>query len=261
MGIINLTPDSFYDGGSNNTPEAVLNKASAMIGEGASIIDIGALSTRPGAMQLTDYDELDRLIPYLNLIRKEFPKIIISVDTYRRKVAEAAINGGADMINDISGGLMDNEMINYMCQHDAAYVLMHIQGTPENMQLNPQYSDVVKEVKAFFTERLKIFTEAGKQNIILDPGFGFGKTVRHNYQLLNGIAKLTEVGYPVLAGVSRKSMINKVLNTKPESALNGTTAVNTIALMQGASILRVHDVKEAMQTVKIFMEYKNSLPA
>lgn len=259
MGIINLTPDSFYDGGSYPSGEGLLEKISVMINEGASVIDIGALSTRPGSDQLTAKEELERLIPSLIPIREAFPEVILSVDTYRKEVAEAAIKAGADLINDVSGGMMDNEMIPFMCTREEAYIIMHMQGTPENMQVNPQYTDVVKEVEAFFMRQTAIFKKAGKHNIILDPGFGFGKNIEHNYKLLSAIAEFTSLCYPVLAGVSRKSMINRVLDIKAASALNGTTVINTIALLRGASILRVHDVKEAVEAVRLFMAYKQSL--
>lgn len=261
MGIINLTPDSFYDGGAIDSPDTLIEKVTGMVNEGASIIDVGALSTRPGSEQFNAEEELKRLMPSFTLLRKKFPETIFSIDTYRKKVAEAVINEGADIINDISGGVADEEMISYMCSQNAAYVLMHMQGTPENMQQNPQYTDVVKDVAAFFMHQTAVFKKAGKHNIILDPGFGFGKTVEHNYQLLSGIAEFTSLCYPILAGVSRKSMINRVLNTTPSSALNGTTVVNTIALLRGASILRVHDVKEAIEAINIFMTYKHSILA
>jgi dihydropteroate synthase len=251
MGILNLTPDSFFDGGSYHTTAEMIDKVRQMITDGATIVDIGALSTRPGAMQLNADEELNRLIEPLKIIRQEFPELIISIDTYRKKVAEAAVNEGADIINDISGGLMDEDMIPFMCTQQAAYVIMHMQGNPENMQLNPHYNDVVHEVESFFLQQVAIFKKAGKHNLILDPGFGFGKTVEHNYQLLQAISKYAVYPYPVLAGVSRKSMINKVLGTKAAEALNGTTVINTIALLKGATILRVHDVKAAIEAIKL----------
>lgn len=258
MGILNLTPDSFFDGGSYSSPEEMLRKVEQMMNDGASVIDIGALSTRPGARMLTAEEESVRLLEPLALIRRTFPDVIISVDTFRKTVAYASVNEGADIINDISGGLMDDEMIPYMCMQNAAYVLMHMQGTPENMQAAPHYEDVVKEVGEFFLSQLVRFKHAGKENIILDPGFGFGKTVDHNFKLLSAVQEYAQYCYPILAGVSRKSMINKVLNTSPKDALNGTTVINTIALMRGAHILRVHDVKPAMEAVKLFIQYKKS---
>lgn len=258
MGIVNLTPDSFYDGGIYKTAEDMLANIGQMIRDGASIIDIGALSTRPGAQSLTSEEETDRLLDPLKLIRRTFPEIIISVDTYRQQVASVAINEGADIINDISGGQMDEEMIPFMCNQSAAYILMHIKGTPEDMQLNPQYDDVTREVGNFFLQQIIRFKQAGKENIILDPGFGFGKTVDHNYKLLSALPEYATYCYPVLTGFSRKSMINKVLGITPKNALNGTTVINTMALMKGAHILRVHDVKEAAEAIKIFVQYRNS---
>lgn len=258
MGILNLTPDSFFDGGSYNTTDEILAKVEQLIKEGASIIDIGALSTRPGATQKTPAEEAERLLEPLKVIRKTFSEIIISVDTYRKSVAEIAIEEGADIINDISGGMMDNEMISYMCTQHAAYVLMHMQGNPENMQLNPDYENVVREVESFFVQQTSIFRKAGKHNIILDPGFGFGKNTDHNYKLLDAIEEFASYPYPILAGVSRKSMINRVLGTKPANALNGTTVINTIALLKGARILRVHDVKPAIEAVKLVNQFRQS---
>lgn len=258
MGIINLTPDSFYDGGTNNTTGEILAKVEEMINEGAAIIDIGALSTRPGSGQYSPEEETERLLEPLQAIRKTFGEIVISVDTYRKSVAELAIDEGADIINDISGGMMDDEMITYMCTQKSAYVLMHMQGTPENMQSNPYYENVVREVESFFVHQTAIFRKAGKHNIILDPGFGFGKNTDHNFKLLEAIEEFATYPYPVMAGVSRKSMINRVLGTQPVNALNGTTVINTIALLKGARILRVHDVKPAMEAVKLVNQFSLS---
>lgn len=258
MGILNLTPDSFYDGGSYSTPAEMLEKVETMLNDGASIIDIGSVSTRPGSMMPSAQEELERLVEPLKLIRKQFPDTIISVDTFRKSVAIAAIHEGADIINDVSGGMLDSEMIPYMCMQDVAYVLMHMQGTPENMQKNPHYEDVVREVGEFFLKQIAVFKHAGKENVILDPGFGFGKSVDHNFKLLSAISDYSTYCYPVMAGVSRKSMINKVLDTSAAEALNGTTVINTMALMKGAHILRVHDVKPAMEVVKLFNQYKKS---
>lgn len=252
MGILNVTSDSFFDGGRYLTSSQITDRAGEMLEAGASILDVGALSTRPGTHGGTAEEETERLIPAIELILKHFPEALISADTYRASVAELAVAAGAAIINDISGGTMDDEMHGFILTSEAAYVLMHIQGTPATMQQKPVYANVVAEVKAFFEKQLQPFVDAGKQNIILDPGFGFGKDVHHNYQLLAGFADFAESGFPLLAGVSRKSMINKVLQIKPSQALNGTTVLNTIALMNGANILRVHDVKEAVEAVKLF---------
>lgn len=258
MGILNVTPDSFFDGGTYTSNEDLVKKAAQMLIDGARILDIGAISTRPGALLLTPEEEMRRLLEPLKLLRKNFPDVILSIDTYRKNVALEAIAEGADIVNDISGGMLDKEMISYMCTQQAAYVLMHMQGTPETMQQNPSYKDVVEEVGTFFTQQLKQFKDAGKNNIILDPGFGFGKTVDHNFKLLEAIHEYTSLNYPVLAGVSRKSMINKILATTPAEALNGTTVINTIALMKGAHILRVHDVRPAMEAIKLVNQFRQS---
>ncbi len=255
MGILNITQDSFFDGGRYLTNESIIDRAGRMLEEGASIIDIGAVSTRPGSAGVSAEAEIQQLIPAIEILRKNYPEAIISADTYRSATAEMAIEAGAGIINDVSGGTMDEKMIGFMADTNAAYVLMHIQGTPENMQVNPVYSDVTKEVSGFFRERLDFFESKGKQNIILDPGFGFGKNLEHNYRLLADIRHFKDMGYAVLAGVSRKSMINKVLKTTAAEALNGTSIINTIALLNGASILRVHDVKEAMEAIKLTETY------
>lgn len=258
MGILNLTSNSFYDGGKYNSMESIIQRVMEMLHEGASIIDIGALSTRPGSDQASTEVELSRLIEPLRIIRESFPDIIISIDTYRKAVAEAAVAEGADIINDISGGIMDKQMLPFIAKREEAYIMMHMQGTPENMQENPQYTDVTIEVSSFFQQQLSYLESHKKTNVILDPGFGFGKTVEHNFRLLEDLQIFHNLGYPVLAGVSRKSMINKILGTKPENALNGTTIVNTLALMKGANILRVHDVKPAMEAIKIVTFAKNN---
>lgn len=255
MGILNITQDSFFDGGRYLTNESIIDRAGQMLEEGAAIIDIGAVSTRPGSAGVSAEAEIQRLIPVIEILRKNYPQAIISADTYRSAAAARAIEAGAGIINDISGGTMDEEMIGFMAETKAAYVLMHIQGTPENMQVNPVYSDVTAEVSGFFRERLDFFESKGKQNIILDPGFGFGKNLEHNYRLLADIRHFKDKGYAVLAGVSRKSMINRVLETTAAEALNGTSIINTIALLNGARILRVHDVKEAVEAIKLTETY------
>ncbi|MCD4727285.1 MAG: dihydropteroate synthase [Pirellulales bacterium] len=253
MGILNLTPDSFYDGGKYNSEKDILCQTEKMINEGAAIIDIGAVSTRPGAEDISEKEEIKKLTPVIKSLKNHFPSLTISVDTYRSTIAENMINNGADIINDISGGCFDKKMLEIIAKYDVPYILMHIKGTPKNMQKNPVYTDVVKEIKDFFKTQLSQIKKikGNTNNIILDPGFGFGKTLEHNYQILNNLKEFKTLGQPILVGVSRKSMINKLLNTTPAKALNGTTVLNTISLLNGANILRVHDVKEAVEAVKI----------
>ena len=251
MGIVNLTPDSFYNGGKYNNTTDVLKHISKMLVEGADIIDIGAISTKPGAKEVDAKEENKRLFPVLKLVKKEFPYAIISVDTYRSEIAKTAVDYGAHIINDISAGSFDKKMFKTISGLQIPYIIMHIQGTPANMQKNPKYNNVLKEVMFYFSEKIAALNNLGVNDIIIDPGFGFGKTVEHNYELLNNLEYFSFFELPLMVGVSRKSMINKVLGTKPDDALNGTTALNTIALMKGANILRVHDVKEAVETVKI----------
>jgi len=258
MGILNITPDSFYDGGKHPTTEKAVLQAERMIREGAAIIDIGAVSTRPDAADVDEFEELSRLKAVLPVLRKEFPETIISVDTWRSSVAREAVACGADIINDISGGQFDQEMFETIAGLKVAYIMMHTQGTPGTMQQNPHYDDVVNDIFDFFTENLKKLRHLGvTDNIIIDPGFGFGKTVKHNYELLSKISKFKSLGFPVLVGLSRKSMINKILESKPSEALNGTSVLNTIAMLNGADILRVHDVKEAVEAIKLVGFYRN----
>lgn len=262
MGILNVTPDSFYDGGKYISKKAILRRVNQMIEEGVDIIDIGACSARPGAELISEKDELKRLIPAIEVVKKSFPEIILSADTFRSEVAEEAIKAGAEMINDISGGGFYRksygkkqsfpEMFRTVAALNVPYVLMHIKGTPKTMQQNPEYKNIISEITKYFDERIKMLKKLGVDRIIVDPGFGFGKTVEHNYEILKNLRKFTALGFPILAGISRKSMLNKVLGTTPRTALNGTTVANTIALMNGADILRVHDVKEAREVVKIF---------
>ena len=258
MAILNITPDSFYDGGKNMTESSWLQKVDVSLNEGAGIIDIGAISTRPGASEVDEKEELTRLIPAIKSIIKNYPECIISVDTYRSVVADAAISEGALMINDISGGLFDPLIFDVTAKNNIPYIATHILGTPRNMQVNPFYNDVTKEVILFLEQQTEKAIKAGIQQVIWDPGFGFGKTIEHNYTLMNNLAEFKAKGYPLLVGISRKSMIYRLLNTTPSEALNGTTILNTIALLNGADILRVHDVKEAVEAVKIVMELKNS---
>lgn len=258
MGILNVTPDSFYDGGRFTDEASWLDQVGKMTRDGAAIIDIGTVSTRPGASVVTLEEETERLIPVLVSVRKNFPEIILSVDTWRSGVAQTAMEHGADMINDISAGTYDEKMFATAARYKAPLILMHIQGRPNNMQDNPVYTDVVRDISVFLGARAEKAIGSGVPAVIIDPGFGFGKTLKHNYILLNHLSTFKSMGYPVMAGVSRKSMINKVLGTGPGNSLNGTTVANTIALMNGADILRVHDVKEAVETVKIYMQLRDA---
>ena len=258
MAIINLTPDSFYDGGKYSDVNDVLRDAEEKIKQGADIIDIGAASSRPNAKEIDETEEWARLEPVLRELRKKFPDIFISVDTYRSSIAKKAAEAGADIINDISGGNFDEKMFEMVSKLDVAYVLMHIQGTPQTMQQNPEYGDVVYEVKRHLEEKIEYLAQLNFNKVILDVGFGFGKTTEHNYQLLKHLPQFSELDFPILAGVSRKSMINKVIHTNPVTALNGTTVLNTIALLNGASILRVHDITEAKQAIELVTFYQSA---
>ncbi len=251
MGILNVTPDSFYDGGKYTEETELLKHAEKMIEDGAAILDLGAQSTRPNATLVSADEEWKRLEPGLKKIRKEFPSIIISVDTFYGNVAENAVDFGANIVNDISGGTMDEKMFDTIAKLKVPYVMMHMQGTPQTMQKDPQYKNVTTEAISYFAERIQKLISFGVKDIIVDPGFGFGKTTEHNYELLKNLDLFRALERPILVGLSRKSMINKVLNCKASQALNGTTVLNTIALMNGANILRVHDVKEAVEVVKL----------
>ena len=251
MAILNLTPDSFFDGGANNTETAWLQKVERSISEGAGIIDIGAISTRPGAEEVSQNEELERLIPAIKSIINHFPECVISVDTYRSAVARAVIEEGAGMINDISGGTFDSGIFNVVANASLPYIAMHLKGTAQNIHANPGYKNIAIDVIDFLKQQTHLALQAGIQQVIWDPGFGFGKTIEDNYQLMKDLKLIKAIGYPVLVGISRKSMINKILETNPSEALNGTTVLNTFALLNGADILRVHDVKEAMEAVKL----------
>jgi dihydropteroate synthase len=256
MGILNVTPDSFFDGGRYTHEESILIRVEQMLKEGASLVDIGAASSRPGSKPVPEKEELARLIPAIKAIRLHFSTCLISVDTYRASIAREAIEAGADIINDIAGGSGDAGMFAMAARLKTPYILMHMAGSPVAMHEVIAYADILQELMTYFTEKTTQLIEAGVEQIILDPGFGFGKTLENNFELLAGMDRICLLGYPVLAGLSRKSMINKTLQIKPDEALNGTTAANTIALMRGASILRVHDVKEAQEAIKIVMEIK-----
>jgi dihydropteroate synthase len=258
MGILNITDDSFYDGGKYVNDGDIIAQTTKMLDEGASIIDIGAQSSRPGATQISSEQELKKLLPIIKLLKNSFPEIIISVDTFWANTAKEVVIAGADIINDISAGEMDNQMFDTIASLQVPYIMMHMQGRPLNMQNNPEYENVTQDVIAFFKQKIKILKNKGVSQIVIDPGFGFGKTIQHNYQLLNNLQKLKQLGFPVLIGASRKSMICNLLDNTPKQALNGTTVINSIALQNGANILRVHDVKEATECIKISTFAKNN---
>lgn len=251
MGILNVTEDSFYDGGQYRTDEAIVKRAGEMLAAGADIIDIGAVSTRPGAQDLPEQEEIDRIRHAVGLVRGRFPESVISADTWRASVARAAVPCGANIINDVSGGTFDSDMIPTMGRLQVPYVLMHTPAKPNDMQQHTDYEDILAEMIQFFGQQIEKLHEAHVHDIILDPGFGFGKTLEQNYFVLQNMDAFKVFNLPVLVGISRKSMIYKLLETTPDNALNGTTVVNTLALMKGAHILRVHDVKEAVEAVKI----------
>ncbi|MBI4648546.1 MAG: dihydropteroate synthase, partial [Bacteroidia bacterium] len=258
MGIINITPDSFYDGGRYETENAILKRAEQILLEGGGIIDIGACSTRPGSMTISENDEMNKLLPAVKAVRKHFSGAIISIDTFRSAVARKVIGeAGECIINDISGGTMDEDMFSAVAQLRVPYIIMHIKGTPQNMQANPVYDNVIKDILRYFAEKINKLNMLGVKDIIIDPGFGFGKTLEHNYTIMKHLESFRFLQVPLLVGVSRKSMIYKLLNISQNEALNGTTVLNTVALLKGADILRVHDVKEAVEVVKIVQEMKS----
>lgn len=252
MGILNVTPDSFFDGGKYKTEKKVLKRAEDILEQGGSVIDIGALSTQPGSEGISTKDEIDRLLPAVKAVRKTFPEAFVSIDTYRSWVAHKVIEDcGPCMVNDVSGGNFDPAMFDTVGKLGVPYVLMHMQGTPQKMQENPVYEDIIRDISLFFTDCVKKLYKAGVKDVIIDPGFGFGKTLEHNYELLNRLDSFKVFQLPVLVGVSRKSMIHKLLKNNPEEALNGTSVANTLALLGGADILRVHDVKEAAEAIRV----------
>ena len=251
MGILNITPDSFFDGGKYKNESDMLHQAEKMLTDGATFIDVGAYSSRPGAKHVSEEEELQRIVPVVELLIDEFPKIIISSDTFRAKVAKETIAAGAAIINDISGGNMDAQMFETVAKFQVPYILMHMQGIPQNMQQNPAYENVTTELISFFSKKINELISLKLTDIIIDVGFGFGKTTEHNFQLLKELAYFKNLQVPILAGISRKSMLYKTLDISAQEALNATTSANTIALLNGANILRVHDVKEAVQSVKI----------
>ncbi|MCL4133781.1 UNVERIFIED_CONTAM: hypothetical protein GTU68_055218 [Idotea baltica] len=251
MGILNITPDSFYDGGKYKDEITILKQVEKMLFEGATFIDVGAYSSRPGAKHISEEEELQRIVPVIALLMKNFPEIIISVDTFRSKIAQETIDCGATIINDISGGTMDAKMFETVANLQVPYILMHMLGTPQNMQKNPVYKDVVEDIISFFAEQIFKLHQLKLNDVIIDVGFGFGKTKDHNFEILKNLSLFKSLDAPILAGVSRKSMLYKTLDISAQEALNATTSANTIALLNGANILRVHDVKEAVEAVKI----------
>lgn len=258
MGIMNLTPDSFYDGGRYRNPMDAIRRAEQIVCEGGDLIDMGAASTRPGAGITDPSEEQQRLLPALKAVRKQFPEAIISIDTYHASTARMALDLGAHMINDVSSGRFDMSMYATIAEYRVPYVIMHMLGTPENMQLNPGYKNLIGDIANHFSEKVMLLNQMGISDLIIDPGFGFGKTLEDNYRLMAGLDYFSIFGLPVMVGISRKSMINKVLKTEPGDALNGSTVLNTIALEKGAQILRVHDVKEAAEAIKIISYLKSN---
>lgn len=251
MGILNITPDSFFDGGKYKNEADILNQTEKMLFDGATFIDVGAYSSRPGAKHISEEEELQRIVPVINLLIKNFSEIIVSVDTFRSKIALETINAGAAIVNDISGGKMDAKMFETVASLQVPYILMHMLGTPQNMQQNPVYTDVTQEIISFFAEQIYKLHQLKLNDIIIDVGFGFGKTINHNFEILKNLSLFKSLDSPILAGISRKSMLYKTLDISAQEALNATTSANTIALLNGATILRVHDVKEAMEAVQI----------
>jgi len=252
MGILNVTPNSFYDGGKYKTETEILYQAEVMLDEGATFIDVGAYSSKPNAEFVSETEELERIVPVINLLLKQFPEAIVSIDTFRSEVAKAAIENGAALINDISAGNLDERMMETIAHYKVPYVMMHMRGNPETMQSLTHYNNIIKEMILYFSEKVAKARSLGINDLILDPGFGFAKTIEQNYEVLQKLELFQMLELPILAGVSRKSMIYKLLNINAQEALNGTIVLNTVALTKGAAILRVHDVKEAMECVTLF---------
>lgn len=252
MGILNTTPDSFFADSRGQNLDAALRRTEEMLNQGADFIDIGGMSTRPGSEEISEQEELDRIMPVLEAVLQEFPETLISIDTYRSNVIRATIGAGAAILNDISAGNLDDQLFQTVAELKVPYILMHMQGTPRNMQTHPVYENVVTEVNQFLAEKILQLKKSGVNDIILDPGFGFGKTLEHNYELMKHLELIGFGEFPLLVGISRKSMVTKLLDIPANEALNGTTALNFYSLQKGAKILRVHDVKEAKQTLRIW---------
>ena len=259
MGILNVTPDSFFDGGRYTTAQSILHQAEKIISEGADFIDVGGASSRPGAAEISTEEERRRVVEAISLVAKEFPGTIISVDTYRGEVARAAVEAGASMINDISGGTLDEGMFSTAARLKVPYVLMHMRGDPATMTRQTEYRNLLREVINYFHEKIYALQSLEIADVVVDPGFGFAKTREQNFVLLQNLDKLCILGKPVLAGLSRKSMVWKTLGIRPDEALNGTTALHALALVKGANILRVHDVKEASEVVRLFGNFESAV--
>ncbi|MBQ4820646.1 dihydropteroate synthase [Aquimarina sp. MMG016] len=256
MGILNLTPDSFYDGGKYKDEKQILDKVERMLSEEATFIDLGGYSSRPGAQDITKSEELTRILPVVELLMKKFPNILLSIDTFRSDIAKPCIEAGAAIVNDISAGNLDPKMIPTVGKLKVPYIMMHMKGNPQTMKSMDHYDDLIKEIQLYFSAKVAEARKAGISDIIIDPGFGFAKNITQNFELLQKLYLLKFQDLPILAGVSRKSMIYKTLNNTPSESLNGTTSLNTIALLNGASILRVHDVKEAVECIKLVRTYQ-----
>ncbi len=257
MGIINITPDSFYSGSRSNTEKEILTNAEKMLLDGATFLDLGAYSSRPGADDISIEEELGRMMPAIEMILKEFPETILSIDTFRATVAEKSIQAGGAIINDISAGKLDDKMLQVIARYQVPYIMMHMKGTPQTMKDLNQYDDLTADVLFYFSERIRAAREIGINDLIVDPGFGFAKSIEQNFELLSKLELFKNLEIPLLVGVSRKSMIWKSLDITPSEALNGTTVLNTTALLKGAGILRVHDVKEAIECIKLTREFIN----
>ena len=256
MGILNVTPNSFYDGGKHKEINSIIHQVDKMLSEGADFIDIGAYSSKPSAEFVSEEEEIKRLVPIVKSLVETFPNIILSVDTFRAQVAKASVEHGVAMVNDIAAGLLDDKMLEIVAELKVPYIMMHMRGNPQTMQSLTDYNDIVKEMIFYFSERIQKARSFGISDIVIDPGFGFAKTLEQNYEVLNKMELFSILELPLLAGVSRKSMIYKVLESSPQEALNGTSVLNTIALQKGAKILRVHDVKEAVECIKLVSKLK-----
>lgn len=254
MGVLNLTPDSFYDGGRLKSDKDILSKAEQMLDEGVNFLDLGGYSSRPGADHISEEEEQKRVLQGLSVVKKKFAQAIVSVDTFRSGIAEKVLEEGADIINDISGGELDKEMYDVISKFKVPYIMMHMRGTPQNMKNQTKYDDLINEILIFFVKKIEELRKRGVNDIILDPGIGFAKSITQNYELLKKLDYFKVFNLPILVGVSRKSFIYKTLGITPDNALNGTTALNTVSLLNGASILRVHDVKEANETIKLLKQ-------